>query len=217
MTRLHEQKYVFLLYVLCTMLHGCSDDSDEVSNFSLYQQPSPNAAFISGCEPIIPEGAGPSVLAQSFRGSFGSLDSEGSCQYEWPEPYLATCTEPLAQEAPDLRGLWADPETGYTERIEQCGNLVIIVGPRFTHGGYATGDPADGVNDYVATGTCDRPISVALSYEHNSLLFQVAGNTVVTRSLEVTQQGKDELVWRFGPGLPETARMRRYCNLSVVP
>ncbi len=217
MSRLDKLKYTLIFCALSALLQGCSDGGDEIPDFLLYQQPTPNAAFIPGCEPIIPEEAGPSVLAESFRGSFGSLDSEGSCQFEWPEPYLATCTEPLVKGAPDLRGLWADPETGYTERIEQCGNLVIIVGPKFTHGGYTTGDPADGVNDYVATGTCDRPISVALSYEHNSLLFQVAGNTVVTRSLEVTQQGEDELIWRYGFGLPERARMRRYCNLSVVP
>jgi hypothetical protein len=210
-------RFLFQGCVISIGLLACGDGNDGHRETLDLQSPTRNAAFVSGCEPFIPEDAGPLVSAEYFRGTFGSFNPERGCQYEWPEPYLSSCTEPLIEGAPDLRGLWADVQTGYTERVEQCGNLVIIVGERFTHGGYTTGNAADGVNDYRADGTCSQPIAVALSYADDSLLFQVGGIIVVTRSLEVAEDGEDELVWRYGPGLPETARMRRYCNLSVVP
>lgn len=55
---------------------------------------------------------------------------------------LDRCTEPLAEGAPDLRGLWqaisakragveveaGDPILSYVERIEQCGNRIVDMG-----------------------------------------------------------------------------------------
>ncbi|MCP4870689.1 MAG: hypothetical protein GY898_18465, partial [Proteobacteria bacterium] len=182
------------------------------------QCPTANESFESGCEPAVPACA-PDLDARSaasYRGTFGSLDEAGACQSDWPEPYLAACTEPLPEGVPDLRGLWADE--GHVERVEQCGDLVIIVGDHYTHGGYATGVVDDGVNDFAADGTCSTPISVALVYEGDELQFRLGGDSpIVTRRLEVAEDGEDELVWRFGPGLPERARMRRHCGLGDVP
>ena len=179
--------------------------------------PTPNPAFSAGCEPALPACAAldASVPAESFRGQFGSTSPDGECQSDWPQPWLATCTEPLAEGVPDLRGLWADE--GHVERIEQCGNLIIIIGDNYTHGGFATGVPEDGVNDFRADNTCAQPISVALSFEGQALQFVQNGQVVVTRTLEIAPDGSDELVWRFGPGLAELARMRRFCSLSEVP
>ena len=192
---------------------GISDSVEAVET----ECPTPNDSFTAGCEPLIPvcETALPRVSADSYKGSFGSLLANGECQSEWPAPYLSDCTEPLPEGVPDLRGLWAD--NGHVERVEQCGNLVIIVGENYTHGGYATGDVADGVNDYRGDGTCSQTIEIALSYEGNALLFKKGSLTVVTRTLEVAADGEDELVWRFGPGLTELARMRRHCQLTDVP
>jgi hypothetical protein len=179
--------------------------------------PTPNESFSGGCEPVlsacVSEDA--SVFAESFRGTFGSIGPGGQCQSEWPDPWLATCTEPIADGLPDMRGLWADD--GHVERIEQCGNLVIIVGDNYTHGGFATGVPEDGVNDVRADGSCEQPIQVALRFEGTALQFVQDGLVVVTRTLESAPDGSDELVWRFGPGLAELARMRRYCSLKDVP
>jgi hypothetical protein len=179
--------------------------------------PLQNPAFIAGCEPVIASCADDegSVLAESFRGAFGSVSPDGVCQSEWPDPWLASCTEPIADGYPDLRGLWADE--GHVERIEQCGNLIIIVGDNYTHGGYVTGIPEDGVNDFRADNTCAQPIQVALRFEGNALQFVQGENVVVTRTLETAPDGSDELVWRFGPLLTELARMRRYCSLGDVP
>jgi hypothetical protein len=179
--------------------------------------PTANPAFAPGCEPSL---AGcvdraQSVPAASFRGRFGSVAPDGGCQAAWPEPWLATCTEPLANGVPDMRGLWADE--GHVERIEQCGNLIIIVGDNYTHGGFVTGVAEDGVNDVRADGTCSQRIQVALRFQGAALEFFLSDFVAVTRTLEAAEDGTDQLVWRFGPGLPEVARMRRFCSLADVP
>ncbi len=57
----------------------------------------------------------------------------------FPAPILADCTEPLAVEVPDLRGMWRfisatrggqpmpadDRLMSCRERIEQCGNRIV--------------------------------------------------------------------------------------------
>lgn len=176
--------------------------------------PTANLVFSDGCEPVVASCRPPAEGrdAESYRGTFGSVTVDG-CQSDWPTPWLADCTEPLPPGVPDLRGLWADE--GHVERIEQCGNLVIIVGDNYTHGGFATGEVVDGVDDFAADGACTRPIQVALAYEGNTLQFRVGSVVVVTRTLEVAADGRDELVWVFGT--EERARMRRFCNLAEVP
>jgi hypothetical protein len=179
--------------------------------------PSPNPAFSAGCEPALAacSSTTDAVLAASYRGTFGSVGSDGTCQNAWPDPWLSDCTEPLPEGVPDLRGLWADE--GHVERVEQCGNLILIVGDNYTHGGFATGVVEDGVNDFRADGSCAQPIQVALRFNGTALEFVQGGTVVVTRTLETAADGSDELVWRFGPALTELARMRRYCSLSEVP
>ena len=196
---------------------GGSDSGDGADMAQSAFCPTPNPAFLAGCEPVLPncDATTTGVMAESFRGTFGSVGADGSCQSEWPDLWLANCTEPLPPGVPDLRGLWADE--GHVERVEQCGNLVIIVGDNYTHGGYATGLVEDGVNDVRADGTCEQPIQVALRFVDNALQFVVFDNIVVTRTLEPAADGADELVWRFGPGLSEVARMRRYCSLADIP
>ncbi len=199
---------------IALLLSACAAATDPEPE----QCPTDNDVFGLECEPAVPAcepGLEPRS-AESHQGSFGSLGDDGGCQSEWPDPYLAECTEPLPDGIPDLRGLWADD--GHVERVEQCGNVVIMVGDTYTHGGYATGLAEDGVNDFAGDGTCSSPISVALVYEANELQFRLGGESpIVTRSLEVAADGEDELVWRFGLGLPEVARMRRHCALEDVP
>ena len=75
---------------------------------------------------------------------------------EWPDPVLATCTEPLVPEAADLRGIWEGYEgdmVGHVERIEQCGNRVVIMGGGVTHDMRADGTLENGVHD-IAAATC---------------------------------------------------------------
>ena len=76
---------------------NCRSSNDRDANQG--QCPTSNDAFTPGCEPSVPacvSGAA-SMPAESYRGTFGSLQPDGSCQSDWPVPYLADCTEPLPE------------------------------------------------------------------------------------------------------------------------
>jgi hypothetical protein len=103
-----------------------------------------------------------------------------------PAPVLATCTEPLAAGAPDLRGTWkaysierdGTPVTGnplgeHVERIEQCGNRVVITGGRVVHDMRADGSLEHGVDD-IATATL-APIKVAAVFVNGRLDLHPGG------------------------------------------
>ena len=92
---------------------------------------------------------------------------------EMPPPILAKCTEPLVAGAPDLRGLWMayavevegqpatdHPLIGHEQRIEQCGNRVVITAGRIIHDMRADGTLENRVND-VAEGDHSQKIQVA--------------------------------------------------------
>ena len=66
---------------------------------------------------------------------------------QWPHPVLAACTEPLPAGAPDLRGLWLDDSSGHLERVEQCGDRVVVTSAGVIHDMRADGTLKGGVND----------------------------------------------------------------------
>ena len=135
-----------------------------------------------------------------------------SCETDqWPAPILAGCTEPLPPEAEDLRGLWRAEEglLGHIERIEQCGNRVIVAGRRFIHDFRTTGTLADGAND-IDPRSCARVRAAVRWNDEKTLEFRPWGLvTLVTRRLEDT----DSLIWEY-PGQP-TSRLQRICRLPV--
>ena len=103
----------------------------------------------------------------------------------FPQPVLAQCTEPLAPGAPDLRGLWAGEHDGknHVERIEQCGNRVVIESSRVTHDMRADGILAHGVDD-IAQGSGLR-IKVAAVFKQNGLVLKpFGGPALVSRVLK---------------------------------
>ena len=133
-----------------------------------------------------------------------------------PPPILGGCTEALADGAPDLRGLWrvvsvevdGQPATAghpvhrHVERIEQCGNRVVVTAGGLVHDMRADGTPENGVNDVAAAN--HQPIQVVATFEHAVLVLRPVGlpGVEVTRHLE-----GDELVWRYHTMF--TARLRR--------
>ena len=52
-----------------------------------------------------------------------------------PMPILAECTEPLAPGVADMRGLWYGVSgwVGHVERIEQCGNRMVVTAYKTIH------------------------------------------------------------------------------------
>lgn len=145
---------------------------------------------------------------------------DGGWRGEMPAPILASCTEPLAEGAPDLRGTWRaisverdgqalpdHPLATHVERIEQCGNRLIVVGPRFIHDFRTTGRLADGANDISPRG-CSRVRAAIEWNDEKTLEFRAWGIVkVVTRRRE----DQDTLIWEY-PG-QETSRLKRICRL----
>ena len=111
---------------------------------------------------------------------------------EWPPLVLAGCDEPLAEDVPDLRGVWQvykGPLKGHIERNEQAGARVVITG-----GGVIHDLTADGslMSD---EGVGGAKISVTARYEDACLNLYLNGKRlVVTR-----YRDGDEMVWRWGP------------------
>ena len=141
-----------------------------------------------------------------------------TCRYDhFPLPVLRACTEPLADEAMDIRGLWQAVEgrVGHVERIEQCGSRVVVTaagvihdyGPNST-AGLNTNDTEGGVV-FTLDGReyCPRT-SASMIWNNGVLDFHVLGwgPVVVRRYLE-----GDHLIWEYADGT--TTRMNRICKL----
>lgn len=138
----------------------------------------------------------------------------------FPAPILARCTEPLVSGAPDLRGTWRvvsavrggrpvtddDPILSHVQRIEQCGNRLVVTAGGVIHDMRCDGTAENGVND-VAERDFTTPITVVATYENGVHVLRPVGIPVeVTRRIE-----RDEMVWNY---LTVVARLRR---IDVVP
>ena len=131
-----------------------------------------------------------------------------------PAPLLAGCDHPLAPGAPDLRGTWSvvqvevggavvtgHPALGHVQRIEQCGDRVIVTGGGVVHDMRADGTLEHGVHD-VAERDKSTPITVVATFEDGVHVLRPVGIPI-----EVTRRIDDgEMVWGY---LGFTARLRR--------
>jgi hypothetical protein len=131
-----------------------------------------------------------------------------------PAPVLAGCTEPLADGAPDLRGTWQvvaveangeqqpdHPVMGHLQRIEQCGDRLVVTAGGIVHDMRCDGTEDNGVHD-VAEFDKQTPITVVASYENGTHVLRPAGLPI-----EVTRHREgDEMVWQY---FGFTARLRR--------
>ncbi len=144
---------------------------------------------------------------------------------EFPPQILAGCDEPLADGAPDLRGLWkvvavdvngepapADhPAYRHVERIEQCGNRVVVTAAGVVHDMRCDGTPERGVND-VSAARGGMRIQVVATFEDGVHVLRPVGMAGV----EVTRRREgDHLVWRYGPAF--TARLVRLGGPDAQP
>ena len=140
------------------------------------------------------------------------------CGYDhFPLPVLQDCTEPLADGAADIRGLWqvVSGKVGHIERVEQCGSRVVVTtaglihdsGPNST-GGFTSNDTQGSVLFMIGDKEyCPRTSAGAL-WNQGVLEFRVLGwgPIVVRRYLE-----DEQLVWEYADGT--VSRMDRLCQL----
>ena len=131
-----------------------------------------------------------------------------------PPPVLARCTEPIVGGAPDLRGLWRavsvtvggepapdHPARAHVERIEQCGDRVVISAGGVVHDMRCDGTEEHGVHD-VAEFDKQTPITVVASYEDGVHVLRPVG-----LEIEVTRRREGpDIVWDY---LGFSARLRR--------
>ena len=124
---------------------------------------------------------------------------------EWPLPVLAECTEPLAEGAPDLRGLWLDDDSGHLERVEQCGDRVVVTTVGLLHDMRADGTLRRGAND--VNPRCTR-IRNRTRYRDGAL--EMDGYGIPWIRVKRWMEG-DELHWTH----PQAGahRMRRICRV----
>lgn len=164
---------------------------------------SADGAALDYCD--LPLLRGPLVTADDIPKAFTP-----GCGWEtFPAPILATCTEPLIPGAPDLRGLWLGYEgalVGHVERVEQCGDRVVITSGRIIHDMRANGSLSDGAND---VGASCRRIFASAQYEDGVLVLHPFGTsfvTTVTRELD-----GDDMLWGYGTA--GVTRLKRICRI----
>lgn len=131
-----------------------------------------------------------------------------------PGPFLTGCQTPLPDGAPDLRGLWRvvtvtvngadDPAhraIGLEQRIEQCGDRLIVTANGIIHDMRCDGTEERGVHD-VAEIDKTTPITVVASYEDGDHVLRPLGIPVEVRR----RRDGEHVVWDY---LGFTARLAR--------
>jgi hypothetical protein len=122
-----------------------------------------------------------------------------------PPPVLAECTEPLSAGAVDMRGTWRvvevlvgdvidpqHPALGAVQRIEQCGDRVVITAGGIVHDMRCDGTEEHGVHD-VAAHDKTSPLSVVATFEDGVHVLRPVGLPFeITRRLD-----GDHLVWSY--------------------
>ncbi len=135
----------------------------------------------------------------------------GGWHGEMPPPILEGCTEPLALGAPDLRGLWQayaveqdgeplpdHPLSRHIERVEQCGNRVVITADRIIHDMRADGTLEHGVND-VANADLTTEVHVAAVFAGGRLDLHPDGVDPARPPLVTREVVDGEMIWHYGP------------------
>ncbi|MFP5257134.1 MAG: hypothetical protein ACLGI8_14935 [Acidimicrobiia bacterium] len=133
---------------------------------------------------------------------------------DMPPPVLEGCDEPITEGAPDMRGLWRvvevlvegepDPShgaLGALQRIEQCGDRVVITAGGIIHDMRADGTVERGVHD-VAELDKATPIEVVATFEDGVHVLRPVGLPVEVRRWMVDGC----LMWRY---VGFTARLER--------
>ena len=122
-----------------------------------------------------------------------------------PMPILSNCTEPLAEGVIDMRGLWQgfSGREGHLERIEQCGNRVVITVEHVIHDFRLDGTLKNGARDIGAA--CNN-FNAAIHFDKEVMTFRLFNLfDTVTRRMD-----GDEMIFTFVDG--SETRTKRICK-----
>lgn len=150
---------------------------------------------------------------------------------DYPAPYYADCTTPIADEIPDLRGDWIEttvtingeaivPQSNpRQERIEQCGNRILIASDGVLHEVFvADSTMFNGVND--VDPTAEFPVHLRGRFKADTfILTPVLTDTTqvvpdITRTLIQDDDGFD-VIRLFNPMLGGTRYLREEVMVST--
>ena len=146
------------------------------------------------------------------------LDGSGKSSYDIPKAYtpgcgfsktpmpiLASCTEPLAEGVVDMRGLWlgTSGRIGRLERIEQCGNRVVVTAYGTIDDFRVDGTLKNGARD---VGIVCNNFASAIRFDKGTMVFKLFRLfDVVTRKME-----GEEMIFTFVDGIQ--TRTKRICQ-----
>ena len=122
-----------------------------------------------------------------------------------PMPILSNCTEPIAEGVIDMRGLWKgfSGRKGHLERIEQCGNRVVITVENVIHDFRLDGTLKNGARDIGAA--CNN-FNAAIHFDEDVMIFRLFNLfDTVTRRMD-----GDEMIFTFIDGID--TRTKRICK-----
>jgi hypothetical protein len=140
------------------------------------------------------------------------------CSYtHFPLPILRECTEPLPEEAADIRGLWigVTGNVGHVERVEQCGARTVVTSSGIIHdsgpnstGGFNSNDTEGAVLFTLGDREYCPRTSAGKFWNDGVLDFRVLGwgPVVVRRYMD-----GEQLVWEYADG--SVTYMDRLCQL----
>ena len=126
-----------------------------------------------------------------------------------PMPILAECTEPLAPGVVDMRGLWYGVSgwVGHVERIEQCGNRVVVTAYKTIHDFRVDGTLRNGARDIG--GVCNNFNTAIHVNDDGVMVFRLFDLfDTVSRRLS-----GEEMVFTFVNGV-ET-RTKKICHYPI--
>jgi len=129
------------------------------------------------------------------------------CNYtRVPMPILAECTEPLAEGVVDMRGLWhgVSGRVGHLERIEQCGNRVVVTTSGLIHDFRVDGTLENGARD---VGMACNNFNTAIHFNEQGVMVFRLFDLFDTVFREIRGE---EMIFTFADGV-ET-RMERLCQ-----
>lgn len=164
-----------------------------------------DASSINYCD--LPELDGSGLMASEIP----QAHTPGCGYTRFPQPILRGCTEPLTEGGQDIRGLWQSVDAnlpGHVERIEQCGDRVVVTTLGIIHDHTTHRLSNDVAPMEIGPLTfCMRTSQATTTWIDNKLHFKLFGGpTVVKRYIE------DGIYqWthpRFG-----LVRMERICKL----
>jgi len=123
-----------------------------------------------------------------------------------PLPILAECTESLAPGVVDMRGLWRglSGRIGHLERIEQCGNRVVVTANGTIHDFRLDGTLKNGARDVGAV--CNNFHTAIHVNEEGIMVFRLFDwFDTVTRKMD-----GENMIFTFIDGV--ATRTERICE-----